>query len=54
VLPPEFAEEVRHEYGHYDPAMTFNIVIGQASNDQAIRFAQRMKTVLETEHMAAV
>lgn len=47
VLPSDVAEEVRHEYGHHDTRMTFNIVIGEASNEQAKRFAQRMKTVLD-------
>jgi hypothetical protein len=53
VLPADFADEVRHEYDHQNVDMTFNIVIGQASNDQAIRFAQRMKMVLETQTVAA-
>jgi cell wall-associated NlpC family hydrolase len=48
VLPAEMAEEVRHEYGHHTATTTFNIVIAEASSSQAVRFAQRMKTVLES------
>lgn len=53
VLPSELAEEVRHEYGHHSESTVVNVVIGEASRQQAIRFAQRMKDVLEQEKVVS-
>lgn len=49
VLPADFAEEVRHEYGHHSETLRVNVVIREASFQQATKFAQRMKMILDID-----
>jgi len=51
VLPAEVAEEVRHEWGHHQTDMTVHVAIGEASSKQAVRFAQVLKTELESKEL---